>query len=133
MQSENASGFASQELTTFIFNMKTRLRTDKNMVSIIWIFTESQTRKTQLDSHYSFLNNKFQAYVEDKNDTLTEDDISKSISFNGGIYGTDAVLVDADDLFFKRTLKIINLKINTDARENHEVCWLEDSVHVTML
>ena len=105
IHSDNASGFASQELTTFIFNMKTRLRTDKNMVSIIWIFTESQTRKTQLDSHYSFLNNKFQAYVEDKNDTLTEDDISKSISFNGGIYGTDAVLVDADDLFFKRTLK----------------------------
>ena len=31
---------------------------------------------------------KFQAYVEDENDILIEDDIVKSISFNGGISGT---------------------------------------------
>ena len=47
----------------------------------------------------------------------------KAIHINGGISGTTAILVDAAALFVKRTLKKINFKINTGARDTHEVCW----------
>ena len=69
--------------------------------------------------------------MEDDNDILIEDYIVKAIIFNGGISGTTAVLVGAAALFGKRALQKINLKINTEARETHEVCWLEDFVQVT--
>ena len=58
-----------------------------------------------METHYSFLNKKIQAYVENDNEILIEDDIVKGIGFNGGIYGTTAVLVNADNLFGKISLK----------------------------
>ena len=54
--------------------------------------------------------------MEDDNDILIEYDIVKSISFNGGIFGNAAVLVDAAALFGKRALKKINSKIKNGAR-----------------
>ena len=82
--------------------MNTRLRTDKNVVLSCWIFTEAQTRNTRLYTHYSFLNDKSQAYVEDDNDILIEDDILKAFSFNVRIYGITAILIDASALLSKR-------------------------------
>ena len=55
----------------------------------------------------------FQAYVEDDNDILIEDDIVKAISFNGGVSGITAVLFDEANLFGKRYLNKINFKIRT--------------------
>ena len=63
----------------FIFNMNTRLDDEKNVVLIIWILKEQKTGKTRLDTHYSFINKKFHAYVEDENAILIEDDIMKAI------------------------------------------------------
>ena len=83
-----------------------------------------------MDTHYSFLNKKFQAYFEDDNYILVEDDIMKAVSFNGVIYGTKAVLVDAFNIFGNRYLKNIHFKIKTGARETHEVCWQKDSAEV---
>ena len=111
--------------------MSTRLRNEKNAVLNRWIFTEAQTGKTRLDTHYSFLNEKFKAYVEDDNGILIEDDIVKAISFNGGIDGTTTVLVDSATIFGKRDFKEINFKIKTGEQETHDVCWLEDYLHVT--
>ena len=43
--------------------------------------------------------------MEDDNDIIIEDYIVKAISFNGGISGTTAVLVDAENIFVKRSWK----------------------------
>ena len=67
-----------------------------------------------MDIHYSFLDNKFQAYLEDENDILIEDGIVKSISFNVGIPGANNVLDDAASIFGKRDFK--KIKINTVSR-----------------
>ena len=53
--------------------------------------------------------------MEDENYILIEDDIVKTISCNGGIYGTAAVLVDATNLFVNRYLKKNIFKIRTEA------------------
>ena len=69
--------------------------------------------------------------MEDDNEILIEDDIANAIIFNGGISGTTAVLVDAENIFGKRALKKINFKIKTRSRERHEVCWRKYLVEVT--
>ena len=71
--------------------------------------------KTWLDTHYSFLNLKIQAYVEDENNILIEGDIVEAISFNGGISVTTAVLVDATNIFGKISLNKKRFKIRTGA------------------
>ena len=103
----------------------------KNVVLSRWIFTEAQTGKTRLGTHYSFLNKKIQAYVEDENVILVEYYIVKDISFSGGIPGTTAVLVDAKKIFGKRALNKNKFKIRTGARETYELCWHKDSVEAT--
>ena len=57
--------------------------------------------------------------MQDENDILIEDDILKTISFNGGIYGTTYVLVDTENIFGKRALKKNKFKIITGAQEIH--------------
>ena len=47
IQSDKASGFASQEIIPFTFTMNTRLDDEKNVVLSRWIFTEAQTEKTR--------------------------------------------------------------------------------------
>ena len=101
------------------------------MVLRIWIFTKAQTRKIRLGTHYSSINKKIQAYVEDDNDITIEDDIVKYISFNVGISGTTAVIVDAATFFGNISSKKINFTINTGAQETHGVCWREKIVQVT--
>ena len=130
IQSDNASCFASQEIIPFVLNMNTRLHAEKTVVFSICIFNEAHIGKTLLDTHYSFINNKFQAYVEYKNDILIKDDIVMAVRFNGGIYGTTAIRVDSASIFGNRAFKTIKFKIKTGTREIHEVCWLEDYVHI---
>ena len=76
-----------------------------------------------MDTNYFFLDKKIQAYVEDEHEILIVDDIMRAISFNGGIYGTTAVLVDAENIFGKRALNKNKPKIITRARETHKLCW----------
>ena len=111
--------------------MKTRLDDGKNVVLSIWIFIEAQTGRTQLDTHYSFINKRFQAYVEDDNDILIEYDIVRAKSFNGVISGTTSVLVDAAIIFGKIFLKKNKFKIRTGAGETHELCQRKYLVEVT--
>ena len=79
IQSDNASGFSSQELIPFILNMNTRLDDENSVVLSRWIFTEAQTVKTKLDTHYSCLNKKIQSYVDNDNDILIENYIMEAI------------------------------------------------------
>ena len=59
--------------------------------------------------------------MEDENETLIEDDIVRSISLNGGISGTTAVLVGAENHFDNITLKKNRFKIRTRTQETQEL------------
>ena len=63
-----------------------------------WIFIEAQTGRGQLDSHFSYVNLVLKSYVEDGNIVLLEEVIFKAMSFNGGIAGTSAVLINCTEL-----------------------------------
>jgi hypothetical protein len=129
IQSDNATGFASQELIPFIFHMNTKLRADGKAMLTRWLFTEAQTGKTRLDAHFSFMKNRFQAYVEDGNDILIEEDIFNALSFNGGLAGTTVVWLNAAALCSTKTLKK-KFKAETGSRETHELCFSEKDMRV---
>ena len=59
--------------------------------------------------------------MEDDIDILIEYGIVKYIRFNGGISGTNDVLVGAANLFGKRALNKIKFKVRTGAWETHEL------------
>ena len=69
--------------------------------------------------------------MEDDDDILIKDDILKAISFNGGISGTTSVLVDAENIFGKRSLKKHRFKTRTGAQETHKLFWQKYSAEVT--
>ena len=59
--------------------------------------------------------------MEDDNDILIEDDITRDIIFNGGVYVTTVVLDNAANIFGKRALKKNRFKIRTGAQKKHEL------------
>ena len=84
--------------------MNTRLHGEK---MLFWADGYSQKHRQEkhdwlLTIHFSI---KFQAYVEDDNDLPIENNIVKDTSFNGGIYGTSDVFVDAGTIFGERACK----------------------------
>eukprot|EP00957_Ditylum_brightwellii_P186058 14165766-Ditylum_brightwellii.AAC.1 len=53
-----------------------------------WIYTEAQTGRGRLDTHFSYLNLVLKAYIEDGNDMVLEEHILSAIAFRGGVTGT---------------------------------------------
>ena len=69
------------------------------------------TDRKNMIGHSLFISKfKNQAYVEDDNEILVEDDIVKAMIFNGGISGTIDVLFGAANISGKRYLNKIKLK-----------------------
>ena len=122
IQSDNASGFASQESIQLILNMNTRLDYEKNCVEQMDIHRNTD-RENMIGCLLLIHQLKLQAYVADENYILVEDDTVKTISFNGVISGTADVLVDAENLFVNISLTKTNFHIRTVERETHGLCW----------
>ena len=123
-QSDNASCFVSQELIPFIHHINQELKSEDecNLKVSRWIFTEAQTGRGRLDTHFSYLNVKFSSYVEDGNDMTTEQHIFQALAHNGGIAGTTSVLLDASRLVGK----LLNKKFKSQqvsTRETHDIKW----------
>lgn len=98
-QSDNASCFSSLDLIPFIYNLNKKAIHD-NTIPLIskWIFTEAQTGRGRLDTHFSFVNLLTHSYVADGNDIATESDIFKAMQFNGGIAGCNVLLLNLSNL-----------------------------------
>ena len=56
IQSDNASGFSSQELIPFIFNMNTRIDDEKTLCLADGYSQKHRQEKHYLYTHYYFLN-----------------------------------------------------------------------------
>lgn len=124
-QSDNASGFASFELVPFIFNLNVRLKTIR---ITRWIFTEAQTGRGRLDTHFAFLNVKIKGYVEDGNDVLVPDHIIDALTSADGISGTTVLLVDASELAGPINSK--TFKARSGVRNTHDIFYNEHSVNI---
>ena len=82
-QSDNASCFSSLDLIPFIYNLNKKAIHDKTMPLISkWIFTEAQTGRGRLDTHFSFVNLHMHSYVGFSTNITTENDIFKATQFN---------------------------------------------------
>ena len=123
--SDNASCLASHDNIPYVH--KQINPNFPNLKITKWIYTEACTGKNRLDTHFSFLNLKMKSYVRDGNSILTESDIFKALSFDGGTAGGTALLLDGLKLkgsvlkggkSFKAT--------KTGVRETHEMNFEND-------
>ena len=96
-QSDNDSFFSSQELIPFIhhINKDIKCEGESNLQVTRWIFIEAQTGSGCLDTHFSYLNFKFNIYAEDGNDMTTPENVFQAMVHSGGVSGTTPVLLDA--------------------------------------
>ena len=62
-----------------IYNLNTELRENNKATESYWIYTEVQNGKGKLNTHFSFLNIKFNSYL------VVEDDIARVIAYTGGV------------------------------------------------
>ncbi len=128
-QSDNASCFASQELIPFIYHLNAESQVNGCPKISTWIFTEAQTGRGRLDTHFSYLNLILKAFVEDGNDIMLEENILQAMAFRGGIAGTTAVLLDVGNLpGTSISKKFKSSKVGS--RATHEVCWYADRIHI---
>ena len=98
IQSDNATCFASQEMIPFIFHLNATSRVNELAEISKWVFTEAQTGRGRLDTHFSYINLILKAFVEDGNDIVLEDHIFDALCFRGGISGTNVVLFNCSNL-----------------------------------
>ena len=74
-QSDNATCFASQELIPFIYHLNAESKQKGFPIITNWIFTETQTGRGRLDTHFSYLNLILKVFVEDGNNVMLEEHI----------------------------------------------------------
>ena len=101
LQSDNATCFSSQELIPYIYHLNHKSSNIGNPVISEWIYTEAQTGRGRLDTHFSYINLILKSFVEDGNEILLEENILQAITFNGGISGTTVVVIDCSRLSSK--------------------------------
>src|SRR4051794_21419167 len=94
-ETDNATCYASQMLIPFIFNFN---RASPDVKIIKWIYTEAQTGKGRLDTHFSYINTLFKSYVADDNNISTETEIMNAMQFSGGIAGTSVIHLNLSKL-----------------------------------
>ena len=126
LQSDNATCFASQDMMPYIYHLNDEL---SGIKFVKWIFTEAQTGRGRLDTHFSYINIMLRSYVEDGHNIDLEEDIVKALSYRGGLAGTTVVLVDASDLTGKTLHKSFHCN-GIGSRETHEIVWKGDIINV---
>jgi len=75
-------------LVPFTNHLNTKSRTTGAPIISKWVFTEAQTGRGRLETHFSYIKSELKAFVEDGSDIVLEDDILEALSFRGGIAGT---------------------------------------------
>ena len=111
----------------FIYHLNAKSRTTGAPIISKWIFTEAQTGRGRLDTHFSYINLVLKAFVEDGNDVVLEDHILEALSFRGGIAGTAVLLYNCSNLPSK-TLEKKYKSAKVSSRATHEIIWYEDKV-----
>ena len=127
IQSDNAACFSNSLNLSFIFNMNIKNILEKLPIISRWIFSEAQTGKTRLDSHFSYVNLQLSKYVNSNNKIDEPLDIYKAFQFATGITNTACVLVDIKNSNAKEITKI---KTKLGVRSIHDIIFNLDFLQI---
>ena len=116
IQSDSTSGFISTNLISLIYKVNTFNKENNLLVISRQKFTEAQTGKNKLDTHFSYLNIKLKSYVEDEHAITIEEDVVKGISSSDDVQGTTVILVDTSMIctqkYINKYLLALRLKLD---------------------
>lgn len=123
LQSDNATCFASQELIPFIYHLNRELEEKTGPLICKWLFTEAQTGRGRLDTHFSYINVKLKSYVEDDNNCVCEEQIYAGLIYDEGIAGSTATLLDGTNIPKGGCLSKKFKSTKIGSRATHEIQW----------
>jgi hypothetical protein len=116
-------------LIPFIYHLNLESKEEESPIITNWIYTEAQTGRTRLDTHFSYLNLIFKSYVEDGNDIILEEQILDALAFCGGVAGTTGVLINCENLngsAIKKKFKPTKI----GSRATHELRWYDNKIEI---
>ena len=64
----------------------------------LWIFTEDQTVKVNLDTHFSLPKIMFKSFIEYGRNIIIEEDMFNAFQYKGGMASTTVILLDLSTL-----------------------------------
>jgi hypothetical protein len=126
IQSDNALWLPSYDIIAYIHHSIKELE-GLGLTVVQWLYTEAQRGKGRLETHFSFVDIMFKAFVESGN-IRTEQQINDALCHNGGLVGSIAVLVygarlgvdeAAENRKNKKGVRLVSNSRNTGVRETH--------------
>lgn len=132
LQSDTVTCFASQNLISFIFHMNASKRGGGFPMTTKSIFTEAQTVRGRLDTHFTYTNTTIKSFVDDGNDIMVKNYFIKIFFYQDGVDCTTAALLNCHQCLLPAaclTMKKFRLA-NTSTIATHVIHWEESCVHV---
>jgi hypothetical protein len=130
IQSDNASCLSSLNHIAFLNEANKYWMENLKFWVSRWIYTEAQTGKTYLDTHFAYINKKVERYVKGGKDVTIEKELVEALSSNDGLPGAAAVLVkfvdDTPNKLFSKDVKINNV----GSRSTHDILFRSDQSEV---
>ena len=117
--SDGASCFSSQDHIPFIQFLNTNSASNNEPEIFNWIFTESQTGKSPLDTHFSYDQKLLKKRLSSGKDLGTCDDVYEALAV--GLAGTTVCLVDFEMLKLDNNLPKPKIK---DVSLIHDIRWI---------
>jgi len=149
LKTDNASCMSSHNNIPFVFHLNKDLKSQFDNFKVSrWINMEAYTGKDFIDTHFSFINGRLQAYVLAGNNITTQQEIFQALSWKKGLAGTSVFILDFSGLeslpYVQKTKSMRGKKpaattqqdatqykgCKTGVRSTHDVIFNEEEVRV---
>lgn len=129
IQSDNASCFASLCHVKLIFHMNIFFAENSLPTIKQWIFGEAQTGKNRLDTHFSYIQAKLNAYICESGFEITlPEHIVEAITYGDGLAGTTAILCPLSPILNA----LPTIKTVYGVRSIHDIKYDENKVEIRL-
>ena len=103
-----------------------------------WINMEAYTGKDFIDTHFSFINRRLEAYVLAGNNVTTQQEIYQALSWKNGLAGTSVFVLDFSGLSSLPSTKTATTQLDsnqfkckkTGVKSTHDILFYDDEVLV---
>ena len=148
LKTDNASCMSSHNNIPFIYHLNKEIKEKHGDYQVArWTNMEAYTGKDFIDTHFSFINRRLEAYVNNGNNVTTQQEIFKALSWKNGLAGTTTYVLDFTGLqslpYVEKTKNVrgkkpaattqqnsTQFKIKTGVKSTHDIIFEEDEVLV---
>ena len=148
LKTDNASCMSSHNNIPFIYYLNKEMKEKHGDYQVErWINMEAYTGKDFIDTHFSFINRRLEAYVNNGNNVTTQQEIFEALSWKNGLAGTTTYVLDFTGLsslpYVQKTKGMrgkkpaattqqdaTQFKVKTGVKSTHDIIFKDDEVLV---